>query len=101
MPLHLAGVDGLPPPDGRAVLDTMPGTDIPVIRQPFEPGDPLPFWAGSGQVGRHHLYDVELDPEEAENRVGEAQEADLIDLLRTALLEVEAPDDQRERLGLA
>ena len=36
----------LPRPDGRATLDRMPGTDVPVIRQPFEPGDPLPFWAG-------------------------------------------------------
>ena len=101
MPLHIAGVEGLPPPDGRAVLDTMPGTDIPVIRQPYAAGDRLPFWAGQGQVDQHHLYDLDVDPDEAENRIGEAVEAELVDLLRTALVELEAPDDQLERLGLA
>ena len=100
MPLHLPGFEGLPPPDGRAVLDTMPGTDIPVIRQPYAAGDRLPFWAGTHHVGHHHLYDVDLDPDEAENRVGEPVEAELVDLLRTALVELEAPDDQLERLGL-
>lgn len=101
MPLHLAGVEPLPPPDGRAFLDTMPGTDVPVIRQPFAPGDRLPFWAGAANVGQHHLYDVDLDPDEGENRVGEAVEAELVDLLRTALAEVDAPDDQLVRLGLS
>jgi hypothetical protein len=36
----------LPRPDARATLHRMPGTDVPVIRQPFEAGDRLPFWAG-------------------------------------------------------
>ncbi len=29
----------LPRPDRRATLETMPGTDVPVIRQPFVAGD--------------------------------------------------------------
>jgi hypothetical protein len=100
MPLHLAGVEGLPPPDGRAFLDTMPGTDIPVLRQPYTAGDRLPFWAGHGHADQHHLYDLDVDPDETENRVGEPLEAELVDLLRTALEELEGPADQFERLGL-
>ncbi|MGH8631371.1 MAG: sulfatase-like hydrolase/transferase, partial [Burkholderiales bacterium] len=33
----------LPLPDERAVLDRMPGSKVPVIRQPFRAGDLLPF----------------------------------------------------------
>jgi hypothetical protein len=42
-----------------------------------------------------------IDPDEAENRRGEASEAVMVDLLRTALGQVEAPSEQFERLGLA
>jgi hypothetical protein len=92
-----------PNPDRRAVLDFMPGSDVPVIRQPFAAGDPLPFWAGGARnVGRHHLYDLGVDPDEEENRGGETDlEAEMIDLLRTALVDVEAPDEQLARLGIA
>ncbi len=92
-----------PNPDRRAVLDFMPGSDVPVIRQPFAAGDTLPFWAGGARnVGRHHLYDLGIDPDETENRRGEAGvEAEMIDLLRTALADVEAPDEQLVRLGIA
>jgi arylsulfatase A-like enzyme len=100
MPLHVAGVEDLPPPDSRAQLAFMPGSSVPVIRQPFGPGDRLPFWA-AGRSQSHHLYDVDIDPDEAENRAGEAKvERDMLDLLRTALDEVEAPADQYARLGL-
>ena len=78
-----------------------PGTDIPVIRQPYTAGDRLPFWAGHGHADQHHLYDLDVDPDEGENRTGEAVEAELVDLLRTALIDLEAPDDQSERLGLS
>lgn len=104
MPVHKGLEDFMrfPPPDGRATLDFMPGSDIPVIRQPFTNGDVLPFWASGGRnVGRHHLYDLDVDPDETENRRGGAQEADMADLLRTALIDVEAPGEQLERLGLA
>ena len=90
-----------PPPDRRARLDFMPGSEVPVIRQPFEVGDPLPFWArGYDAVGQHHLYDVSVDPDEEENRAGEELAYELAELLRTALTEVEAPSEQVVRLGL-
>jgi arylsulfatase A-like enzyme len=103
MPAHHGLEDYMrfPPPDGRATLDHMPGSEIPVIRQPFEPGDTLPFWVnGARNAGRHHLYDLDVDPDEQENRRGEAAEADVIDLLRTALVELDAPDEHLIRLGL-
>ena len=101
MPTHVKGLVELPPPDERAVLDRMPGTTVPVIRQPFAPGDALPFWVGRNISGQHHLYDVELDRDECENRVGEPAEAEMCDLLREALHAVDAPAEQLERLGLA
>ena len=53
MPVHgLEDAVRLPPPDRRARLDFMPGSDVPVIRQPFEPGDRLPFWVGAQRGGR-------------------------------------------------
>lgn len=91
----------LPNPDRRAWLDFMPGSEIPVIRQPFQEGDLLPFWSMNPQIGDHHLYRLEQDPVEGENRVGDALEADMIELLRVALKDVEAPDEQLERLGIA
>ena len=41
-----------------------------------------------------------MDPDEQENRAGEPIERELVDLLRSALAEVDAPEDQFERLGL-
>ncbi len=90
----------LPRPDDRAWLDRMPGTKVPVIRQPFEPGDMLPYWAGARFTG-NYLYDLASDPAEDENRAGEQVERELADKLRQALLSVEAPDDQLARLGLS
>jgi arylsulfatase A-like enzyme len=104
MPVHKGLEDYMrfPNPDRRATLDFMPGSDVPVIRQPFAPGDVLPFWAsGARNIGRHHLYDLDVDPDERENRRGDAQETDMVDLLRTALVEVDAPSEQLERLGLS
>jgi arylsulfatase A-like enzyme len=101
MPVHVAGMRELPPPDERAWLDRMPGSSIPVIRQPFQPGDALPMWVNGGAaVGRHHLYDLGLDPDESRNLVGDGNEARMLDLLRGALAELEAPTEQWERLGL-
>jgi hypothetical protein len=100
MPLHLPGVVGLPDPDDRAWLDHMPGSTIPVIRQPFAPGDRLPFWVGRAAVDRHELYDVGIDPDEQENRVGTRDEAEMIELVRVALAAVDAPAEQLVRLGL-
>lgn len=91
----------LPNPDKRAWLDFMPGSDIPVIRQPFAEGDLLPYWSMDAPVDAHELYVIPDDPEENENRAGEKVESDMIELLRVALKEIEAPAEQFERLGIA
>ena len=91
----------LPPPDRRARLDFMPDSQIPVIRQPYEPGDRLPFWVGHNAVDAHFLFDLVNDPVEDENLVGGRAEADMVELLRVALRAVDAPDEQFERLGVA
>jgi hypothetical protein len=91
----------LPRPDRRAQLDFMPGSDIPVIRQPFAPGDRVPFWVGRGCIDTHHLFDLDADPYEDHDLAGTRHERELVDLVRTALDEVHAPADQYARLGLA
>ncbi len=78
----------------------MPGSDVPVIRQPFEPGDRVPFWVGNNAVDAHFLFDVGNDPQENENLRGTAVEADMVELLRVALRAIEAPDEQLVRLGI-
>ncbi len=90
----------LPNPDRRAYLDFMPGSDIPVIRQPFQEGDLLPFWSMDPQIGDHHLYAIAEDPFETHNRIGEPMEKQMLDLLHHALTDVDAPQEQFERLGL-
>lgn len=90
----------LPRPDERAYLDRMPGTRVPVIRQPFQVGDLLPFWA-MGQFSGNHLYDLRNDPGEDENLSSSPREKDAADLLFQALRQVEAPDDQLVRLGFS
>jgi arylsulfatase A-like enzyme len=101
MPVHGLGQSLLPMPDTRATLETMPGTSVPVIRQPFVAGDMVPLFAASSRiVGDHHLYDLDGDPAESENRAGERREADWVEQLTEALRSVEAPPEQYERLGL-
>jgi arylsulfatase A-like enzyme len=101
MPLHFYPDVRLPRPDGRARLDRLPGTDVPVIRQPFDPSDALPFWAGGQFLG-----DVLYDREEADatgtvrNRAVNGAEKEMADLLVEALRSIEAPDEQLARLGL-
>ncbi len=100
MPIHRVPQLRMPLPDERAKLDRMPGSKVPVIRQPFGPGDRLPFWA-LGPFSGNHLYDLADDPTEDRNLAGSAAEKRATDLLRHALVEIEAPPDQLERLGLA
>ena len=90
----------LPLPDGRARLDRMPGSSVPVIRQSFREGDVLPYWAYGEFLGTH-LWDHADDPGEERNLAGTPAEKRLEEKLREALREVEAPDDQLARLGLA
>ena len=99
MPAHGHPELKLPLPDDRAMLDRMPGSKVPVIRQPFATGDRLPFWA-NGRFSGNHLYDLANDPGEDRNLAGTRAESDAADALRAALVEMEAPSDQLVRLGL-
>jgi len=100
MPVHALSAAALPRPDARAVLDRMPGSSVPVIRQPFGAHDPLPFWAW-GPFDGNHCWDLADDPAEERDLAGTAVERRLADALRAALEAVEAPPDQLVRLGLA
>jgi arylsulfatase A-like enzyme len=91
----------LPRPDHRATLETMPGTDVRVIRQPFVAGDRLPYWAGAKPPDDTHLFDTDVDPDEVEDRVGSPVESDLVDALAGELRAIQAPADLLERLQLA
>jgi len=91
----------LPRPDGRATLRPAPGSNVPVIRQPFVPGDMLPFWAYGTPCDDHRLYDLDADPGAERDLAGSHQEAEAVDLLRAALEEVGAPEEQFARLGIA
>jgi arylsulfatase A-like enzyme len=90
----------LPRPDLRATLRTMPGTSVPVIHQPFAPGDTVPFWAGFAPPDTSYLFDTEVDPGENENRVGERSEADMEEALAEGLASISAPPELLERIGL-
>lgn len=101
MPIHSLPNVRLPNPDHRATLDTMPFSDIPVIRQPFDAGDAIPFWAiRPEQDPVHELYDMADDPGERRNLAGRVDETEMVELLRHALASVRAPNDQRVRLDL-
>ena len=77
----------------------MPGSTVPVIRQPFGARDRLPYWA-MGKFSGNHLYDLANDPAEDRNLAATADERDAAEQLRAALVEMEAPRDQLTRLGL-
>jgi hypothetical protein len=85
----------------RATLRTMPGTQVPVIRQPFEPGDQLPFWAGHLPPSDSHLFDTENDPAEMENQLGTAMEGSMLEAMATELRGISAPVELLERIGVA
>ncbi|MFA7639413.1 MAG: sulfatase, partial [Parvibaculum sp.] len=100
MPTHmLTREQELPLPDERAFLDRMPGSNVPVIHQQWQKGDMVPYWAFTKFTG-HHLYDLLGDPGEEQNLAGTAAERDIADRLRAALVELEAPQSQFQRLGL-
>jgi hypothetical protein len=99
MPIHAFPEVRLPRPDRRAALAFMPGSEVPVIRQPFDASDHLPFWATRHFSG-DHLFDVGDDPAEEHNLAGSPRQGEAVDLLRAALDAVDAPDEQLVRLGL-
>ena len=63
-------------------------------------GDAIPFWARFRPTG-NYVFDLENDPTEDENLIGGALEAQLAEQLRAALVEMDAPKTQFERLGFA
>jgi hypothetical protein len=99
MPTLRPGLN-IPVPDERAVLDRMPGSAIPVIRQPFDVSDNVPFWA-LGKFRGNHLFAIDEDPTEEQNLAGTPAEKAMADALGDVLREVNAPVDQLVRLGLA
>lgn len=90
----------LPNPDARAYIDFMPGSSVPVLRQPFEPGDMLPFWSMDASLDDHYLFDLQEDPHEEHNLIGSKLEHQMIALLEDALRDLNAPAEQAARLGL-
>ncbi len=89
----------LPPPDDRARLDRMPGSRLPVIRQPLDQSDNLPFWA-AGKFSGNYLFRIGDDPGEENNIAGTRAEKVIEEKLRAALFAIDAPSDQLSRLGL-
>jgi arylsulfatase A-like enzyme len=103
MPVRIVPHWRLPRPDGRARLARAPGSDVPVIRQPFDPSDDVPYWA----LGRFHgdlLYDrFEADAARdgvVRDRSGGPEAGEMTELLVEALRSIEAPPEQLARLGL-
>jgi len=80
-------------------LDYMPGSTIPVIRQPFREGDLLPFWSYAKKY-ETLLFNRAEDPDETVNRIDDSIAKEAEELLRVALTEVDAPSEQFERLAL-
>lgn len=100
MPTHmLTRQQEMPLPDDRATLERMPDSPVPVLRQIWEAGDRVPFWAASRFSGCH-LYDLAVDPREETNLVGGSAEIDAARRLAAALRALQAPEAQFQRLGL-
>jgi arylsulfatase A-like enzyme len=103
MPVHAFPDVRLPRPDQRARLDRLPGSDVPVIRQPFDPSDAVPFWALARFRG-DVLYDrFECDATGVlRNAASDAATSkEMTELLVEALRSIDAPDEQLARLGIA
>ncbi|MGH9080580.1 MAG: sulfatase [Acidimicrobiales bacterium] len=100
MPIHPLPQLRLPRPDHRATLEEMPGTGVPVIRQPFGRGDDLPYWAGLRPPSGSYVFDTGVDPGELENRAGGRQEAAMADALSVELRRIGAPTDLLERIRI-
>lgn len=104
MPIPIPEHQALPLPDERATLAHMPGTTVPVIRQPWDAGDKVPYWAWGG-LGRSHLWNVHEDPDEEHDLLSNGgpdskTEAILAEKLRATLIDIDAPAEQLTRLGL-
>jgi hypothetical protein len=106
MPIRAFPDIRLPRPDDRAFLDHVPGSSVPVLRQPFDVSDYLPYWAMSHFEGEV-LYDrAECDADGAvrdhlADGGGTAEAKEMADLMVEALRSIGAPDEQLVRLGLS
>ncbi|MCB9402574.1 MAG: sulfatase, partial [Microthrixaceae bacterium] len=61
-----------------------------------------PYWAAAeGHSQTSLLFDLDDDPAELHDLTGTATEVEMVDLLRAALGEIDAPGDQLVRLGLS
>jgi len=89
-------------PNMRATLERAPGGEVPVIRQPFDPSDSLPFWARGEFHGDllYNRFEPELDGG-VRNISGGAETREMTELLAEALRAIDAPDEQLSRLGIA
>jgi len=76
-----------------------PGRTFPSFVSHFATADLLPFWAYASEY-QSVLIDRNEDPDELRNIVDTTVEDDAAELMRTALVSVEAPVDQLVRLGL-
>lgn len=102
MPIHAFPHIRLPRPNLRASLSFMPGSEVPVIKQPFGVADDVPFWAGMSGFHGDVQFDRREDPNEEHNLLsGSALRMSAeVEALREALKEIEAPIAQIERLLL-
>lgn len=91
----------LPRPDYRAVLDHMPGSDVPVIHQLWTAKDAAanPLLGYELETGSNLLFDAH-DEQQVDNLAGSDRESRYIELLRHALDQVSAPPEQYRRMGL-
>ncbi|MBJ7281687.1 MAG: sulfatase [Acidimicrobiia bacterium] len=89
-------------PDMRATLVKAAGTEVPVIRQPFDPSDDLPFW-GRGAFSGDLLYNRfdQAHGDGVRNLAHTPEAIQMTELLVEALRAVDAPVEQLARLGIA
>lgn len=102
MPIRFFPELRLPRPDSRAQLDRVGDSNVPVIRQPFDSEDMLPFW-GLGRFSGDLLYDrFEADSTGVvRNRADGPEAGEMTDLLVEALRDIRSPAEQFERLGIS
>jgi hypothetical protein len=102
MPIHAFPQLRLPRPNLRATLSHMPGSEVPVIRQPFGVADEVPFWARMSSFHGDVKFDRQQDPNEENNLLKDPalRMSNEVEAMREALKEVEAPLAQFERLLL-
>jgi hypothetical protein len=103
MPVHALPGLRLPRPDRRATLAFMPGSQVPVIRQPYGDGDEVPYWARTSSFHGDVRFDRRDDPLEERNLLESgpaSRDAPALEAMREALRAIDAPAAQWDRLAL-